>query len=74
MPNQQRGKSHAFSSLERHERAQLLSALRGNVERDSAILMDRRQTTFAGTADDIPDNEVITAIQSVPVITDQESH
>ena len=48
------------------ERRQLVSALRGNAESDRAILMDRRDTSFAGTADEVTDEEVITAIKSVP--------
>ena len=37
-----------------------------NPESDRAILMDRRDTSFAGTADDVTDEEVIFAIKSVP--------
>ena len=48
------------------ERRQLLAALRGNAEQGSAILMDRRDTRFAGMAEDATDEEVITAIKSVP--------
>ena len=48
------------------ERQRLISALRGNAENDQAILMDRRDTSFAGTTDEITDEEVITAIKSVP--------
>jgi hypothetical protein len=55
-----------FRPLSDTERTQLLSALRGNVQQDRAILMDRRDTGFAGTADDVPDDEVIGAIKSVP--------
>jgi hypothetical protein len=55
-----------FRPLNDTERAQLLTALRGNAERDRAILMDRRDTGFAGTADEVTDSEVITAIRSVP--------
>jgi hypothetical protein len=28
--------------------------------------MDRRDTSFAGTAEEVPDEEVISAIKSVP--------
>jgi hypothetical protein len=45
---------------------QLLMALCGNAERNRAILMDRRDTSFAEAADEVTDSEVITAIQSVP--------
>jgi hypothetical protein len=55
-----------FRPLTDTERTQLLTALRGNALRDRAILMDRRDTSFVGTSDDVTDDEVITAIQSVP--------
>src|SRR5207248_41339 len=41
-------------------------ALRGNAESDTAILIDRRDTSFAGIADEVTDEEVIGAIKSVP--------
>ncbi len=55
-----------FRPLNDTERSQLLAALRGNVEQDRAILMSRRDTGFVGTADDVTDDEVITAVRSVP--------
>jgi hypothetical protein len=55
-----------FRPLNDTERKQLLTALRGNAEEDRAILMDRQDTSFAGTAEDVTDDEVIRAIQSVP--------
>jgi hypothetical protein len=55
-----------FRPLNDTERRQLINALRGNAESDRAILMDRRDTSFAGTADEVTDEEVITAIKSVP--------
>jgi hypothetical protein len=55
-----------FRPLLETERKQLLTALRGNAENGSAILMDRRDTSFEGTAEDVTDEEVITAIRSVP--------
>jgi hypothetical protein len=55
-----------FRPLNDSERRQLVGALRGNAENDRAILMDRRDTSFAGTADEISDEEVISAIKSVP--------
>jgi len=55
-----------FRPLLETERGRLLTALRGNAERGSAILMDRRDTSFVGTAEDVTDEEVITAIRSVP--------
>jgi hypothetical protein len=55
-----------FRPLAETERRQLIAALRGNGEQDRAILMDRRDTSFIGTADDVSDEEVISCIQSVP--------
>jgi len=55
-----------FRPLNDTERRQLIGALRGNAESNLAILMDRRTTTFAGTTEEITDDEVITAIRSVP--------
>jgi hypothetical protein len=55
-----------FRPLSDVERRQLISALRGNSENDRAILMDRRTTSFIGTTDEVTDEEVITAIKSVP--------
>jgi hypothetical protein len=55
-----------FRPLNDTERRQLVGALRGNAENDLAILMDRRDTGFAGTTDEVTDEEVIFAIRSVP--------
>jgi hypothetical protein len=55
-----------FRPLSEVERRQLISALRSNAENDRAILMDRRTTSFIGTTDEVTDEEVITAIKSVP--------
>jgi hypothetical protein len=55
-----------FRPLNDTERRQLITALRGNAESDRAILMDRRDTSFLSTAEEVPDEEVITAIRSVP--------
>jgi hypothetical protein len=55
-----------FRPLNDSERRQLVNALRGNAESDRAILIDRRDTSFAGTADEVTDDEVISAIKSVP--------
>jgi hypothetical protein len=55
-----------FRPLAEAERRQLIAALRGNAEQDRAILMDRRDTSFVGTTDDVADEEVIACIQSVP--------
>jgi hypothetical protein len=55
-----------FRPLNDVERRQLITALRGNSEGNRAILMDRRDTSFAGTTEEVTDDEVITAIRSVP--------
>lgn len=55
-----------FRPLNDAERQQLISALRGNADSNNAILMDRRDTTFAGATADVTDEEVISAIKSVP--------
>jgi hypothetical protein len=55
-----------FRPLNDTERRQLISALRGNAESNRAILMDRNDTSFAGSADEVTDEEVINAIKSVP--------
>ena len=55
-----------FRPLNDNQRQQLIDALRGNAERDSTILMDRRDTSFLGTSDEVTDEEVISAIKSVP--------
>jgi hypothetical protein len=55
-----------FRPLNDTERRQLISSLRGNAESNRVLLMDRRDTSFAGTVDEVPDEEVINAIKSVP--------
>ena len=55
-----------FRPLNETERRQLVGALRGNAEKNRAILMDRRDTSFTGMAEEITDDEVISAIKSVP--------
>ena len=55
-----------FRPLLDTERQRLVSALRANATDGRAIRMDRRDTSFVGTADEVPDEEVITAIRSVP--------
>jgi hypothetical protein len=55
-----------FRPLTDVERQQLLAALRGNADRDLAILLDLRDTSFVGTTEDVADEEVIRCIQSVP--------
>ena len=55
-----------FRPLNDLERRQLVNALRGNAESDRAILLNRRDTSFAGVAEEVPEEEVINAIKSVP--------
>jgi hypothetical protein len=55
-----------FRPLAEAERRQLLTALRGNADRGVALLLDRRDTSFAGTSEDLPDEQVLTAVKSVP--------
>ena len=55
-----------FRPLNDTERKQLITALRGNADSGTALLMDRRDTTFLGTTDEVTDDEVINAIKSVP--------
>ena len=55
-----------FRPLAEHEKRNLIAALRGNADRDMAILMDRRDTSFVGSAEDVSDEEVIFCIKSVP--------
>lgn len=55
-----------FRPLNDTDRRQLINSLRSNAENNRAILMDRRDTSFVGTIDDVPDEEVINAIKSVP--------
>jgi hypothetical protein len=55
-----------FRPLNEMERKQLVNALRGNAEQGRVLLLDRRDTSFAGSAEEVPDEEVISAIKSVP--------
>ena len=55
-----------FRPLNEVERVNLAKALKSNAAGDGAMLMDRKDTTFAGTSDDVSDDEVISAIKSVP--------
>jgi hypothetical protein len=55
-----------FRPLNTDERQKLVDALRGNAQDNLAILMDRRDTSFVGSSEEISDEEVISAIQSVP--------
>jgi hypothetical protein len=55
-----------FRTVTIEERQKLINALRGNAEDNLAILMDRRDTSFVGSTEEVSDDEVISAIQSVP--------
>ena len=55
-----------FRPVTTEERQKLIDALRGNAKDSLAILMDRRDTSFVGAAEEVSDDEVISAIQSVP--------
>jgi hypothetical protein len=55
-----------FRPLNDKERQKLVDALRGNAQSNLAILMNQRDTSFAGATDEVTDEEVISAIKSVP--------
>jgi hypothetical protein len=55
-----------FRPLLTAEREQLLLALRANAEEGRPIFMDRRNTSFLNKAEEVPDDEVIQVIRSVP--------
>jgi hypothetical protein len=55
-----------FRPLNDTERRQLITALRGNADSGRVMLMDRKDTSFAGTSEEVTDEEVINAIKSVP--------
>ena len=55
-----------FRPLNDTERQKLIDALRGNAQNNLAILMNQRDTSFVGCADEVTDEEVISAIKSVP--------
>jgi hypothetical protein len=57
-----------FRPLKESERKQLLQALHKNAENGGTILMNPKDTSFAGvTTEEVSDDEVISAIKSVPV-------
>ncbi len=55
-----------FKPLNDVERRKLIASLRGNAEKNQALIMDKRDTGFIGMSDEVPDDEVINAIKSVP--------
>ena len=56
----------AFKPMNDVERRDLINSLRSNAEKNKAIIMNKRDTSFVGNADEVPDEEVINAIKSVP--------
>jgi hypothetical protein len=55
-----------FRPLAEAERRQLITALRGHADRGVALLLDTKDTSFVGTAEEVPDEQVIGAVKSVP--------
>lgn len=60
-----------FRPLNTLERSKLLAALRSNVKDECTILVDGKDTSFAGVStlepgDEASDAEVVNAIRSVP--------
>jgi hypothetical protein len=55
-----------FRPLNDTERQKLIDALRGNAQSNLAILMNQRDTSFVGATEEVTDEEVISAIKSVP--------
>lgn len=56
-----------FRPLAEAERRRLITALRGHSDRGTALLIDSKDTSFAGTAEEVPDEQVVVAVKSVPV-------
>jgi hypothetical protein len=55
-----------FRPLNDTERQKLIDALRGNAQSNLTILMNQRDTSFVGATEEVTDEEVISAIKSVP--------
>jgi hypothetical protein len=55
-----------YRPLSTLERQNLIDALRKNAENGFALQMNRKDTTFIGSTEEIPDEEVISCIRSVP--------
>jgi hypothetical protein len=55
-----------FRALDAAKRQHLLTALRANATSDRTILMDRQDTSFVGSTEEISVEEVILAIRGVP--------
>jgi hypothetical protein len=56
----------SFTPVVESERERLRTALDANWKDNKAILTNSKDTSFAGTADGVTDDEVISAIRSVP--------
>ena len=56
-----------FRPLDPTDRQKLIDALRGNAHANQTILTSPRDTSFVGASDEISDEEVISAIKSVPI-------
>jgi hypothetical protein len=55
-----------FRPLAEAERRQLITALRGHADRGVALLIDSKDTGYAGTAEEVPDEQVVASVKSVP--------
>jgi hypothetical protein len=55
-----------FRPLTDIERRNLIASLCGNAKENKAIIMNQRDTSFVGVSDEVPEEEVINAIRSVP--------
>jgi hypothetical protein len=55
-----------FRPLTDTERQKMIDALRGNAQSNLTILMNQRDTSFVGVTEEVTDEEVISAIKSVP--------
>src|SRR5215471_19385523 len=55
-----------FRPLAEAERRQLITALRGHSDRGVALLIDPKDTSFVGTTEEVPDEQVVVAVKSVP--------
>ena len=55
-----------FKPLPDIERKKLIASLLDNAEKNKAIIMNQRDTSFVGAAGEVTDEEVVNAIRSVP--------
>jgi hypothetical protein len=55
-----------FKPMSPEQKNRLHGALLANADDQLAILMDRKDTSFAGVSTEVHDEEVISAIKSVP--------